>query len=94
MGQGLEIAQRSRTAGSRGISAVREQSKAKMKRLYQGLMRITRAVVRHAEAAVPRVRRATGMFPGITGPLARKPDAEILDLMVAAGGLEPPTRGL
>jgi integrase len=35
-----------------------------------------------------------GMFPGITGPLARKPALEVFDLMVAAGGLEPPTRGL
>jgi transposase, IS5 family len=53
----FEIAQRSRTAGCRGSAAVREQSKAKMKSLYQGLMRITRAVLRHAEAAMPRVRR-------------------------------------
>jgi len=51
------IAQRSRTAGSRARPAVRAQSKAKMKVLYQGLMRITRAVVRQAEAAVARVRR-------------------------------------
>jgi IS5 family transposase len=52
----FEIAQRSRTAGGRVSPAVREQSKAKMKLLYQGLMGITRAVVRHAEAAVRRAR--------------------------------------
>lgn len=52
----FEIAQRSRTAGSRVSPAVRERSKAKMKVLYQGLMRITRAVLRHAEAAVTRAR--------------------------------------
>src|SRR5882672_3962610 len=52
----FEIAQRSRTAGSRARPAVRERSKAKMKVLYQGLMRITRAVVRQAEAAVARAR--------------------------------------
>jgi IS5 family transposase len=45
------IAQHSRTAGSRVPPAVRARSKAKMKRLYQDLMRITRTVVRHAEAA-------------------------------------------
>jgi IS5 family transposase len=39
----FEIAQRSRTAGSRVAPAVRDQSKARMKVLYQGLMGITRA---------------------------------------------------
>jgi IS5 family transposase len=53
----FEIAQRSRTAGNRTAPAVREQSKAHMKRLYQGLMGIARAVVRQAEAAVARSRR-------------------------------------
>src|SRR5881397_3430209 len=53
----FEIAQRSRTAGSRVRPAVRERSKARMKVLYQGLMGITRAVVRQAEAAVARARR-------------------------------------
>jgi transposase, IS5 family len=52
----FEIAQRSRTAGSRVRPAVRERSKAKMRGLYQGLLRITRAVVRHAEATVTRAR--------------------------------------
>jgi len=50
------IAQRSRTAGSRARPRVREQSQAKMKVLYQGLMRITRTVVRQAEAALARPR--------------------------------------
>lgn len=50
------IAQRSRTAGNRASATVREQSKAKMKVLYQGLLRITRAVVRQADAAVRRAR--------------------------------------
>lgn len=52
----FEIAQRSRTAGSRASATVREQSKAKMKTLYQGLLRITRAVVRQADATARRVR--------------------------------------
>jgi len=50
------IAQRSRTAGSRARPRVRAQSQAKMKVLYQGLMRITRTVVRQAEAAVTPAR--------------------------------------
>jgi transposase, IS5 family len=53
----FEIAQRSRTAGNRTAPAVREQSKARMKRLYQGLLGITRAVVRQAEAAAVRSGR-------------------------------------
>jgi IS5 family transposase len=53
----FEIAQRSRTAGGRVAPKVREQSKTRMKRLYQGLMGITRAVVRQAEAAAARSRR-------------------------------------
>jgi transposase, IS5 family len=52
----FEIAQRSRRAGTRVSPAVREQSKAKMKILYQGLLRITRTVVRQAEAALTRAR--------------------------------------
>ncbi len=50
----FEIAQRSRSAGSRVSPTVRERSQAKMKVLYQDLMRITRAVVRHADATVTR----------------------------------------
>jgi IS5 family transposase len=53
----FEIAQRSRTASPRATPAVRDQSKAHMKALYQGLLGITRAVVREAEAAVARSRR-------------------------------------
>jgi transposase, IS5 family len=53
----FEIAQRSRTAGSRVTPKVREQSKARMKLLYQGLLGITRAVVRQAEAAAVGPRR-------------------------------------
>jgi IS5 family transposase len=52
----FEIAQRSRTAGSRTRPRIRAQSQAKMKVLYQGLMRITRAVVRQAEAAMAPAR--------------------------------------
>jgi transposase, IS5 family len=48
----FEIAPRSRTAGRQVAPKVREESKARMKRLYQGLLGITRAVVRQAEAAV------------------------------------------
>ncbi|MGH7344576.1 MAG: ISNCY family transposase [Candidatus Rokuibacteriota bacterium] len=53
----FEIAQRSRTAGNRVAPKVRDQSKARMKRLYQGLLGITRAVLRQAEAAATRARR-------------------------------------
>jgi transposase, IS5 family len=53
----FELAQRSRTAGRRVAPAVREQSQARMKHLYQGLMGITRAVVRQAEAAAARARQ-------------------------------------
>jgi IS5 family transposase len=53
----FEIAQRSRTAGGRVAPKVREQSKARMKLLYQGLLGITRAVVRQAEAAAAQSRR-------------------------------------
>ena len=53
----FEIAQRSRTAGRRVAPAVRDQSKARMKVLYQGLLGITRAVVRQAEAVAARPRR-------------------------------------
>ena len=52
----FEIAQRSRTAGTRAIPTVRAPSKAKMKGLYQGLLRITRAVLRQADVAVRRGR--------------------------------------
>lgn len=51
------IAQRSRTAGHRAAPAVRARSQAKMKRLYQGLLRITRAVVGQAAGVVARARR-------------------------------------
>ena len=52
----FEIAQRSRRAGHRVAPKVREQSKARMKRLYQGLLGITRAVLRQADAAAARRR--------------------------------------
>ena len=62
----FEIAQRSRTAGPRVSATVRERSKARMKGLYEGLLRITRAVVRQAETAVVRARgrRAVAQLPG------------------------------
>jgi IS5 family transposase len=50
----FEIAQRSRATGGRAPHAVREQSQARMKELYRGLLRITRAVVRAAKAADAR----------------------------------------
>jgi IS5 family transposase len=59
----FEIAQRSRTVGNRVAPAVREQSTARMKLLYQGLMGITRAVVRQAEAAVARAGSARRAGP-------------------------------
>lgn len=53
----FEIAQRSRTTGARASQRVRERTKARMKELYQGLMRIARTVVREAEAAVTQLPR-------------------------------------
>lgn len=53
----FEIAQRSRTAGHRAAPAVRDQSKARMKLLYQDLLGITRSVVRQAEAVAAQARR-------------------------------------
>src|SRR5437773_1402488 len=53
----FEIAQRSRTASPRTPAAIRARSQAKMKQLYQYLLRITRTVVRHAERALTRTRR-------------------------------------
>jgi IS5 family transposase len=52
----FEIAQRSRTAGHRVPAGVRARSRAKMKCLYRGLLRITRTVMRQAEIAVARAR--------------------------------------
>ena len=57
----FEIAQRSRTAGPRVSSKVRAQSKARMKRLYQELLGITRAVLRQAEGVLPRHRKSTAL---------------------------------
>jgi IS5 family transposase len=61
----FEIAQRSRSTGIRATPAAREQSKARMKTLYRGLLRITRAVLRDADRAAaqlparprPRIQR-------------------------------------
>jgi transposase, IS5 family len=58
----FEIAQRSRTAGPRVSPKVRAQSKARMKRLYQELMGITRAVLRQAEGALAHQRKATAQL--------------------------------
>ena len=59
----FEIAQRSRTANARTPAKIRARSQARMKRLYQGLLRITRTVVRHAECAVTRARRRKEAAP-------------------------------
>lgn len=50
----FEIGQRSRTAGPRAKPKVRAQSKARMKRLYQELMGITRAVLRQADGVLAK----------------------------------------
>jgi IS5 family transposase len=52
----FEIAQRSRTAGPRVNPKVRAQSKARMKRLYQELMGVARAVLRQADRVVTKTR--------------------------------------
>jgi IS5 family transposase len=51
----FEIAQPSRTTGNRARQAVRDESHARMKGLYRGLMRIARRVVRDAHAVVARL---------------------------------------
>jgi IS5 family transposase len=58
----FEIAQRSRTAGPRVSPKVRVQSKARMKRLYQELIGITRAVLRQAEGALARHRKSAAQL--------------------------------
>ena len=50
----FEIAQRSRTTSARTSPAVRERTRARMKLLYRGLLRITRRVVREAETVIRR----------------------------------------
>jgi transposase, IS5 family len=72
----FEIAQRSRTAGQRALAAVRVRRQAKMKRLYQGLLRITRAVVGQADDIIARgrARRPTCPRPSNScGACWRKP---------------------
>lgn len=61
----FELAQRSRTAGGRSAPAIRDQSKARMKELYPGLLSIARAVVRDAKAA-PVTRTTGGASFGLT----------------------------
>lgn len=51
----FEIAHRSRSTGPRVGHAVREQSQTRMKALYRGLLRITRRVVRDADAVATRL---------------------------------------
>jgi len=67
----FEIAQRSRTAGPRARPKVRAQSKARMKRLYQELMGITRAVLRQAEGVLTRRRKSAAQL-GATIDLLRR----------------------
>jgi len=69
----FEIAQRSRTAGPRVSPKVREQSMARIKALYQGLLGVARAVLRHADAALGRVRdsQPTAQLPATIDLLRR-----------------------
>jgi IS5 family transposase len=69
----FEIAQRSRKAGPRVSPKVRAQSKARMKRLYQELMGIARAVVRQAEGVVApaRDRKSAAQLPATIDLLER-----------------------
>src|SRR5499426_4818084 len=57
----FEIAQRSRRAGPRVSPKVRAQSKARMERLYQELLGITRAVLRQADGVLGRHRKSTAL---------------------------------
>jgi IS5 family transposase len=69
----FEIAQRSRTAGPRVSPKVRAQSKARMKRLYQELMGIARAVLRQAQGvlAPARERKCAAQLPATIDLLKR-----------------------
>jgi IS5 family transposase len=67
----FEIAQRSRTAGPRVSPKVRAQSKARMKRLYQELLGITCAVVRHAQRVVAGTQTPTAPLPATIDLLRR-----------------------
>jgi IS5 family transposase len=67
----FEIAQRSRTAGPRVSPKVRARSKARMKRLYQELMGITRAVLRQADGVLARRRQSTARLPATIDLLKR-----------------------
>jgi IS5 family transposase len=67
----FEIAQRSRTAGPRVSPTVRARSKARMKRLYQELMGITRAVLRQADGVLARRRQSTARLPATIDLLKR-----------------------
>jgi len=75
----FEIAQRSRTTGNRARQAVRDESHARMKGLYRGLLRIARRVVRDAHAVAarlparprPRMRRLAERLTATIGILHR-----------------------
>jgi transposase, IS5 family len=67
----FEIAPRSRTAGLRVSPKVRAQSKARMKRLYQELMGISRAVLRQAEGVLARQRQSAAPLPATIDLLKR-----------------------
>jgi IS5 family transposase len=69
----FEIAQRSRKAGLRVSPKVRAQSKARMKRLYQELMGMARAVLRQAEGvrAPARDRTSAVQLPATIDLLRR-----------------------
>src|SRR5436309_8150312 len=69
----FEIAQRSRTAGNRAPADVRQRSQAKMRAVYQGLMGITRSVLRHAERALAmrHHRRHAAGLPATVGLVRR-----------------------
>ncbi|HKE96304.1 MAG TPA: ISNCY family transposase [Povalibacter sp.] len=67
----FEIAQRSRTAGPRLSPKVRAHSKARMKRLYQELLGITRAVLRQAEGVLARHRKSEGQLRATNDLLRR-----------------------
>ncbi|MBI3635582.1 MAG: ISNCY family transposase [Candidatus Rokubacteria bacterium] len=81
----FELAQRSRTLRGRTSPAVRAQSQARMKALYQGLLRITRAVVRDAQAAgargpqrTPRLGERLRTAIALVGRVVRQTRARVL----------------
>ena len=69
------------------------QMRAAQRKEGEGLLaRATRFLDAHRESE--RTVNVMGQVAGQAEPVSQSPREEVVDLLVAAGGLEPPTRGL